>query len=127
MKIAVPTKIGNVVDDHFGHCEFYTIFTIENDEVVGKEVFPSPQGCGCKSEIARDLSEKGVKVMLAGGIGAGAISKLAAQDISVVRNCKGVVDDLLKDYLSGKVVDGGSSCEAHSQHAKGQGLHVCHH
>ena len=26
-KVAVPTRDG-VVDDHFGHCAYYTIFTI---------------------------------------------------------------------------------------------------
>jgi len=27
MKVAVPTR-GNMVDDHFGHCEAYTVFTV---------------------------------------------------------------------------------------------------
>jgi len=30
MKIAVPTK-NEMVDSHFGHCEYYTIFTIDNE------------------------------------------------------------------------------------------------
>ena len=29
MKIAVPTR-DERVDDHFGHCDHYTIFTIED-------------------------------------------------------------------------------------------------
>ena len=29
MKVAIPTR-NNVVDDHFGHCEYYTIFTISD-------------------------------------------------------------------------------------------------
>ena len=32
MKIAVPTR-DERVDDHFGHCDHYTIFTIENDKI----------------------------------------------------------------------------------------------
>ena len=51
MKIAVPTR-GKVVDEHFGHCEYYTVFTIENKDVLKSEVVKSPQGCGCKSNIA---------------------------------------------------------------------------
>ena len=27
-KVAVPTR-ENVVDDHFGHCEAYTVFTLD--------------------------------------------------------------------------------------------------
>ena len=43
MKIAVPTREGRV-DDHFGHCDHYTIYTIENNAVVATEELPSPQG-----------------------------------------------------------------------------------
>ena len=33
MKVAVPTR-DERVDDHFGHCDHYTIFTIEDNKVV---------------------------------------------------------------------------------------------
>ncbi len=126
MKIAIPTKEGNRIDDHFGHCEFYSIFTVENNEVVNKQTLQSPQGCGCKSNIAYDLADMGVKIMLAGGIGNGAINKLKSQNIEVIRNCKGDVDVLVNDYLAGKVVDGGASCAAHDEHHSGD-AHVCKH
>ena len=35
MKIAVPTR-NNVVDDHFGHCEAYTIFTVDTNNKIEK-------------------------------------------------------------------------------------------
>ena len=42
MKIAVPTR-GNLVDDHFGHCEAYTVFDIdENKKIIHSEMLPSP-------------------------------------------------------------------------------------
>ena len=42
MKIAIPTR-NNEVDDHFGHCEAYTVLTIgENKNVVNVETLPSP-------------------------------------------------------------------------------------
>lgn len=126
MKIAVPTKEGNQIDNHFGHCEFYSIFTIENNEVVNKQILQSPQGCGCKSNIAYDLADMGVQVMLAGGIGNGAVNKLAEQKIEVVRNCTGDVDVLVNDYLAGKIHDGGSNCAAHDDHHSSD-AHVCNH
>ena len=55
MKIAVPTR-ENVVDDHFGHCAYYTLFTVDDDKnITNIETLPSPQGCGCKSNIASVL------------------------------------------------------------------------
>lgn len=51
-KIALPTRNG-LIDDHFGHCEFYTIFTVDEENRISRtQVLPSPQGCGCKSDIA---------------------------------------------------------------------------
>jgi predicted Fe-Mo cluster-binding NifX family protein len=125
MKIAVPTKENNQIDDHFGHCAFYTIFSIsEDNQVMAETILESPQGCGCKSNIAADLAKMDVRVMLAGGIGEGAISKLAQQNIQVIRNCKGEVHSLVEEYLAGKLQDGGASCVSHAHHEAG---HVCNH
>ena len=112
MKIAVPTK-GGMVDNHFGHCEYYTIFTVNDGEVKMKEIFPSPQGCGCKSGVVFDLRRKGVQVMLAGNIGQGAKNVLENNEITVVRGCSGDVDLLVRDFLDGKVVDRGELCNHH--------------
>ncbi|HRX31562.1 MAG TPA: NifB/NifX family molybdenum-iron cluster-binding protein [Tenuifilaceae bacterium] len=122
MKIAVPTR-ENCVDEHFGHCEQYAIFTVENGVVVKKESLQSPEGCGCKSNIAADLQQIGVTVMLAGGMGLGAQNVLAAHGIAVVRGCSGNVDELVSLYLKGNVTDSGESCSHHH----GEGGHVCNH
>lgn len=58
MKICCPTKDGRI-DDHFGHCAYYTIFTVENGQITAEETMASPEGCGCKSGIAPVLAEKG--------------------------------------------------------------------
>src|SRR5450830_1406108 len=101
MKLAVPTR-GNVVDDHFGHCEAYTIFTVDtNNKIEKAEMLPSPQGCGCKSNIAVLLKEIGVSVMLAGNMGAGALNVLKSNGIDVYRGCSGDVFQLAEAFLQG--------------------------
>ena len=62
MKIAIPTRDCRI-DDHFGHCDHYTIYTIENKTIAAREELPSPQGCGCKSGIAADLQRLGVTAL----------------------------------------------------------------
>ena len=113
MKIAVPTRNG-VVDNHFGHCDHYTIFTVNDGEIKMKEILPSPQGCGCKSGIVFVLRQKGVQVMLAGNIGEGAKNVLESNEITVIRGCSGNIDELLKAYLEGKIVDNGELCNHHN-------------
>ena len=112
------------MDDHFGHCEFYTLFTVnEAKEITGEETLPSPQGCGCKSNIASVLKEKGVTVMLAGSMGDGALNVLNSQGIKVLRECKGDVRKLAEAYLKGFVLDSGVGCHHH----EGGGEHQCPH
>ncbi|MDD4516169.1 NifB/NifX family molybdenum-iron cluster-binding protein [Massilibacteroides sp.] len=120
MKIAVPTKESKV-DDHFGHCESYTIYTIEDNSIKGTESLPSPQGCGCKSNIASVLQEKGITVMLAGSMGNGALNVLSNHGIKVYRGCSGGTKELVLDFLSGKINDSGEACSAHEDG------HVCNH
>lgn len=124
MKIAVPTR-GNVVDSHFGHCEAYTVFTIDgNNKVEKAEILPSPQGCGCKSNIAALLSDMGVSVMLAGNMGDGALHVLNSHGIDVYRGCSGNVHQLVEVFLEGNVDDSGEGCHQHGHHEDG---HQCNH
>lgn len=112
-KIAIPTR-ENAVDNHFGHCAGYTILTISSDnKVMGEEKLPSPQGCGCKSNIASTLEELGVNVMLAGSIGQGALNVLKAHNIEVIRGCSGNVMEVAQSYLKGTLKDSGLSCDHH--------------
>ena len=120
MKIAVPTREKNV-DEHFGHCELYTVFTVdENNAITRSENVPSPEGCGCKSDIAAILQRMGVSVMLAGNMGAGAVNVLERHGIDVYRGCSGDVMDIAQAYLSGNITDSGVSCAHHEHHHHGR-------
>ena len=124
IKITIPTR-GSIVDGHFGHCEFYTILSVNNDKQIEKtEILPSPQGCGCKSNIASILKDLGVTVMLAGNMGNGALNVLQNQGIQVLRGCQGDVQLVAQAYLDGKIGDSGISCQQHEAHGEG---HVCNH
>ena len=111
MKIAIPTK-NNIVEDHFGQCEYYSVYETDNDKnIVSKELFRTQGGCGCKSNIAGVLGQMGVEVLLAGNMGQGAINMLHAHNIDIVRGCEGEADELVASYLSGILDDKDIVCE----------------
>ena len=113
MKIAIPTR-ENYVDDHFGHCEFYTIYTVdEKSSINNKELLSSPQGCGCRSNIAAILQQMNVTLMLAGNMGEGAYNMLNQFGMQVIRGCSGKTDDVLKKYLNGEIKDLNMNCSQH--------------
>jgi predicted Fe-Mo cluster-binding NifX family protein len=113
MKIASPTS-GKEIDGHFGHCETFTIFTIDDEkEIVGEEILKPPSGCGCKSTIIPELASRGVSIMLAGNMGEGARQILENNGIKVFRGCSGGARENVKAWLAGAINDSGAGCNAH--------------
>ncbi len=124
MKIAVPVTKENQVDGHFGHCEAFRVFTVsEKNEITSVKNVDSQEGCGCKSGIASVLASDDVSVMLAGGIGAGAINVLNNNGIEVIRGCSGDSEEVVRLFLQGLVEDSGTSCHHHGNHHPDD--HVC--
>jgi predicted Fe-Mo cluster-binding NifX family protein len=110
MKIAIPTK-NQSVDSHFGQCDHYTIFTIdESKKIESTEEYDAPVGCGCKSDVAALLKAKGVETMLAGNMGQGAVNKVTEAGIQVIRGCQGNIETVVKQYLTGFILDSGLIC-----------------
>ncbi|QGY41122.1 dinitrogenase iron-molybdenum cofactor biosynthesis protein [Pseudodesulfovibrio cashew] len=113
MKIALPTRDGQI-DDHFGHCDHYTLMTLDDEKNIVKiEAMDSPEGCGCKSNIAPILAEKGVKIMLAGNMGQGAVNILQGSGIQVVRGCSGSIQDVAAKWIAGDLQDNLITCDHH--------------
>jgi len=121
LKLAVPTRAGQV-DEHFGHCESFTIYAINKDKAVtGQDRFTPPPACGCKSNLIPTLVEMGVKVLVAGNMGEGAVMRLREAGIEVFRGAKGDVGEAVQSWIEGKLTDSQLVCMEH-----GDG-HECHH
>ena len=115
MKIALPSR-NEMIDSHFGHCEYFTVFTIENSNIIDQELIPSPAGCGCKSNIASVLAASGVSLMLAGNMGDGAVNVLSQSGIDVIRGCSGNTKEVTLAWIAGNLIDSGDSCHEHECH-----------
>jgi predicted Fe-Mo cluster-binding NifX family protein len=127
MKIAIPTK-GTKLDHHFGQCESYTVMTVDDDKnIINSEVLPAAGDCGCKSDIAAILKEKGVTIMLAGNMGTGAADVLGRHGIEVYRGCSGNVRALAEAFLAGIISDSGTPCAQHELHHQHKQNYRHHH
>ncbi len=114
-KIGVPTRDG-VVDAHFGHCEYFTVFEVAGGKVSSERRVDSPNGCGCKTDIASVLAKDGVTLMLAGNMGDGAVRVLKANGIEVVRGASGNARAVVDAWLAGSVKDSSEGCHEHGAH-----------
>ena len=112
-KIAIPSRDGQV-DEHFGHCGYFTVLTLGPDKaVVAEETFSPPAECGCRSNLVGDLLGMGVTTLIAGNMGQGAAVKLRQAGITVVRGASGPVQAAATAFLEGSLKDRDELCQAH--------------
>lgn len=125
MKIAVTYENGEVFQ-HFGRTENFKIYDVENNEIISSEVISS-NGVG-HGALAGVLAERGVEVLICGGLGGGALNALSQAGIKVCAGAVGNTDKAVQDYLNGTLADTGATCSHHGEgHTCGghDGEHSC--
>lgn len=111
MKIALPVSNG-VLCNHFGHCDQFAIADVDAQakSIKGIDlVEPPPHEPGL---LPRWLYEKGVNLVIAGGMGARARDLFEQKGIKVVVGARPAnPEDLVMDYLKGVLVSGANVCD----------------
>lgn len=109
MKIALPVHNGSLCS-HFGHCERFMVFTIEDNKIISThDLTPPPHEPGV---LPAFLAEQGINTILAGGMGQRARSLFQEKGIEVV--CGVVANEpekVVLDYLAGTLETGVNHCD----------------
>ena len=81
---------------------------------MNKEAVASP---GHKPGLLPNLlNDLGVNVIIAGGMGGGAVDIFNEKQIEVITGATGKVDEAVMEYLKGKLQSTGSVCHDHMHH-----------
>lgn len=113
MKIAVAME-GNQVSEHFGHCERFALYDVEGSAIVQETVVDHPGHQPGFLPIF--LTEKGVNVVIAGGMGRKAVDLFEGVGMKTITGVAGPVKDVAEAYLAGKLVGTGEVCQHHEDH-----------
>jgi len=109
-RIAVATENASVAG-HFGHCPTYRLYDVASGLVTAVEEIANP---GHEAGFPPDfLASVGAQVVIAGGIGAGAINRFQGHGIEIVSGASGAADEAVRRYLAGDLTDAGSACGGH--------------
>lgn len=110
MRIAVASE-NKSVSGHFGHCQGFEMYDVEERKVIRSEFQPSP---GHRPGfLPVFLSDLGANVIIAGGMGETAQQLFKEKNIDVVVGARGLCDDVVNQYLSGVLQSTGSVCREH--------------
>ena len=122
MKIAVTYENGQVFQ-HFGHCEQFKLYDVENGAVASSRVV-SAAGSG-HGALAGFLLGHGVEALICGGIGGGAQAALAEAGIKLYGGVSGEADAAVAALLVGHLgYNPNVHCD-HHDHEHGEGGHTC--
>lgn len=130
-RIALPTDDGTTLCQHFGRAHYYKVVEIKDGEVVSTELRdkfahvhdeePHGESEASHEEIHGRMTDAahGCDVIIAGGMGGGAMNALTASGYTVMQTDMSNLDEIVESYRAGTFVNlvGRVSCyhggEAH--------------
>jgi len=111
MKIAIPVTEGKLCM-HFGHCEVFQLFDVDvakKSILSSTSVTPPPHEPGV---LPGWIAGKDVKLVIAGGMGARAVSLFKEQGVNVITGAPaGDPKAVLQTYLDGQLITGANACD----------------
>ncbi|MFH1771263.1 MAG: NifB/NifX family molybdenum-iron cluster-binding protein [Candidatus Omnitrophota bacterium] len=124
MKVAISTD-GDLVSAHFGRCPSFTIVEFENNKVISKHIIDNPGHH--PGFLPQFLKEKGVNVIIAGGMGQRAQMLFDENRIKTIMGISGRVDEIVNQAVAGTLQGGESLCRPGAGKGYGVEKTACDH
>ena len=107
-KIAIASE-NKLVTQHFGHCETFEIYVVEDNQIQSYESIANP---GHKPGFLPNfLNDLGVNVIVSGGMGGGAVEIFTEKGIRVILGAEGSAKDVVDKYIGGNLHSTSGVCE----------------
>ena len=107
MKIAISNNKGFVAE-HFGRCENYEVFEIENNQIKNKEILNNP---GHEPFfLPKFLKEKNINILISQGAGPRAIILINDLKMKIILVEKQENNTAIKKFLNGELKETNNSC-----------------
>lgn len=110
--VAVPSENG-LLNPHFGHTKYFTLFTVRQKEVIAEEEVPVIHGSHA-DVIAWLKNDKKAEVIIAGGMGEEAVNICRSFGMKLFRGIGvGKCSSIIRLYIENKLTDREGSCSGH--------------
>jgi len=124
MRVAIATD-GDYVATHFGRCPAFTLVDIYGNKIKLQEVVENPGHQ--PGLIPRFLYEKGVRCIVAGGMGASAVELFRELDMEAISGIDGKVVETIDKLIKGTLAGGKSLCQPGAGKGYGVEKSICDH
>ena len=108
MRIAIASENG-IVSQHFGHCEGFTVYDVEEGKEKTKSFLANPGHQ--PGVLPAFLKDNNVELIIAGGMGSRAQTLFSQSGIDVIVGATGSSEDVLEKYLKGELESTSQFCD----------------
>jgi predicted Fe-Mo cluster-binding NifX family protein len=124
MRVAISTD-GDYVSEHFGRCPNFTILDLEKGKVIERKSIDNPGHS--PGFIPQFMNERGVKLIICGGMGARASGMFEELGIETIAGVSGKINDVISKLEKGTLEGGESLCKPGAGRGYGVEKTVCDH
>lgn len=124
-KVAFSTSDEVTIEEHFGGCTKFVIYSIEDGKILKKDILEAPEHVS--GAYPNFIIGENAKTIITGGMGPKAMNILVANGVEVILGASGNIEEVLKIYLNGELKSNGEACSHHHHdHHHGEGHHCSH-
>lgn len=110
MKLAIPVLQDNgrlsQISEHFGRAPFFAIVTANSAGQWNVQIERNPAAADhMPGQVPQYIISKGVDILITRGIGGRAIQHFENSGIKVIRGAEGTLEEIVNQYLAGKLTD----------------------
>lgn len=111
MIVALALENNEAIAQHFGHCPIFRLVTVEDGKQVSAENMLSPKHQ--PGLLPRVLHERGVNVIIAGGMGGSAQDLFQQYGIETIVGVAGDAGDVIEEFIQGRLTSSNAVCHEH--------------
>jgi predicted Fe-Mo cluster-binding NifX family protein len=124
MRVAIATD-GDSVATHFGRCPAFTLVDLYKNKIKLHEIVENP---GHQPDfIPRFLHDRGVRCIVAGGMGARAVALFRELNMEAIAGIECTVSEAIDKLAKGTLVGGESLCQPGAGKGYGVEKSICDH
>lgn len=110
MRVALAVD-NNMITEHFGHCEYFVLYDVENKEIKGSEIVKNPPHQ--RGALPKFLKKHRVDAIITGNMGKMAVNLIKSLNIECYRGVKGELVDVINAYVDGTLQFDERECDEH--------------
>jgi len=112
-KVAIATSMDGMLD-HFGHCENFIIYEINDQIISDVSTLKNPEHQ--RGFLPKYLYDLGVTHVITQNIGAMALKIMEGLKLEAIYGIDGKATDIIQLFLNGTLVSSNESCKHHDEH-----------